>query len=284
MAGLAVSLGNDHIAPGGAGAMSFPRRSFLPLLAVAVVLAGSLSVASAAPARAATTADVEASILSLMNSDRMARGLRPLYRHTKLIDLARYRAGVLASKNVLSHSAAGSLSAQLQARGIQWYSYAENIAMTSWWSSSLGSSFYSMWKNSPGHWANMMSTKSNYVGIGVARSRTGATYAVMVFTESVDQTRPVAKMAGSSRSGTTVTWSWTGYDPRLQTHTAGLRDFDVQYRVGSGSWVLVRDNTTATSLSLANRPRGTTVSLRVRATDRRGLVGAWSAELRVSVP
>jgi hypothetical protein len=70
----------------------------------------------------------------------------------------------------------------------------------------------------------------------------------------------------------------------LQTHTAGLRDYDIQYRINYGTWVLLRDNTTATSLTLPDRSRGRSYAVRVRATDRRGNVGAWSAEKRLWIP
>lgn len=260
-------------------------RPIAPLTLAAALVAGLLA-ASPAPAAAGTAETMEASLLTWINRDRAARGLRPLYRHGKLIDLAGDRAAVLASKGVLSHTAAGSLSSQLGARGIQWWSYGENLARTSvTWGSSAASSVYALWKASPTHWANMMSRTFNYIGIGVAyRSASRTTYAVIVFTESVDQTRPWARMTGSTRSGTTVTWTWTGADRLLQTHTSGLRDFDVQYRTGWGSWVNLRTDTTATSLRLADRPRGTSVALRVRSRDRRGYHSDWSAELRVAIP
>jgi uncharacterized protein YkwD len=255
-------------------------------LALALVLVGGLIAVAPAPAAAGTAETMEASILSWMNRDRAARGLRPLYRHSKLIDLAGDRAAVLASKGLLSHTAAGSLTYQLSTRRIQWWSYGENIGRTTAaWGSTAASSLYSLWKASSPHWANMMSRTFNYVGIGVAyRSSTRSTYAVIVFTESVDQTRPWARMTDSSRSGTSVTWKWTGADRLLQTHTSGLRDFDVQYRTGSGSWVNLRTDTTATTLTLADRPRGTSVALRVRSRDRRGYHSDWSAELRVAIP
>ena len=63
-----------------------------------------------------------------------------------------------------------------------------------------------------------------------------------------------------------------------------LRDFDVQYRVGTGSWSKSRNDTMANSITLWNRSRGVTYGLRVRGTDNRGNVGKWSAEVRVTVP
>jgi hypothetical protein len=102
--------------------------------------------------------------------------------------------------------------------------------------------------------------------------------------ETTDHTRAIARVTSASRAGDDVRWSWSGYDPRLQTHTAGLRDYDVQYRINYGTWVLLRDNTTQTSITLANRVHGRTYSIRVRATDRRGNVGTWSSESRIWVP
>jgi hypothetical protein len=103
-------------------------------------------------------------------------------------------------------------------------------------------------------------------------------------TESPDHTKPIARINGAVRSGDDLRWEWNGYDPRLQTHTAGLRDFDLQYRVGSGSWVTLQNDTTSKSLSLANRTGGRYYGIRVRATDRRGNVGAWTPESRIWVP
>ena len=55
-------------------------------------------------------------------------------------------------------------------------------------------------------------------------------------TESSTTPGPSPGSRREAAPATTSRWSWNGYDPRLQTHTAGLRDFDVQYRVGYGSW------------------------------------------------
>ena len=82
-----------------------------------------------------------------------------------------------------------------------------------------------------------MSATNNYIGLGVAyRSSDHKTYASGNLTEAKDHTRPWARMSTRSRSGTTVRWTWQGNDTTLQTHTAGLKNFDVQYRVGSGAW------------------------------------------------
>jgi hypothetical protein len=124
----------------------------------------------------------------------------------------------------------------------------------------------------------------DHPGVGLAARSSGAkTFASAVFAETTDHTRPIARVGLRTRSGDDVRWTWSGYDPRLQTHLAGLAHYDVAYRNNYGGWYVLRNNTTATSLSLANRPPGS-YAIRVRATDRRGNVGAWSAESRIWVP
>jgi uncharacterized protein YkwD len=263
------------------------RRRFRMARFGAVVMAGLLMSAVLPAAAAASTAtSMQSSILTWLNRDRVARGLRPYRLDSRLAAVASDRAATMASTNILSHSVAGSLGSVLSSRGIQWWSEGEDIAWTTYpWGSSAASSLYSLWKGSSPHWALMMSATYNYVGIGVAHnSSTGKTFGSVVFTESADHTRPYARMTGASRSGTTVKWWWRGADRMLQTHTSGLRDFDVEYRVDSGSWRLIRDNTTATSLSLSGRAHGHYYSVRVVDRDRRGNVGLRSTAIRVWVP
>ena len=87
----------------------------------------------------------------------------------------------------------------------------------------------------------MMSSRYNYVGIGLAfRSSTGQT-------SGPSSSRRVATSRGrrhrwSTSRGpvATLTWRWTGADAPLQTHTAGLATYRVEARVGSGAWTSVR--------------------------------------------
>ena len=265
--------------------MAIRPRTGLPI-ALATVLAVSLLGIEAPTASATPTASqLEAALLSMVNRARAARDLRPLYRDSRVADLARDRATILAAKNVLSHSAPGNLGAQIDSRNIQWYMFGENLGWASGWGDSTVSRLYAMWKASDSHWRLLMSRRFNYVGVGLAyRASSNRTYASIVLTESVDHTRPAARMLSAGRSGQTVTWSWTAWDRRLQTHTSGLRDMDVQYRVDWGSWRTLLDNTTRTSVTLTGRPRGHSYAVRVRSRDWRGYLSTWTAELRVHVP
>lgn len=264
-----------------------PRRLrvAVPVTLSAVLVAGLLAI-TAAPVAAGTADSMEASILSWINADRQARGLRPLYRDARLADLAADRAATLAGKRTLSHSAAGDLGSQLKSRSIQWYRYGEDLGVTSYaWGSKAAAHLYRLWKGSSAHWKLLMSSSFNYVGVGVIyRSASRETYASIVMTESLDRTGSYAHVTGASRSGTTVRWTWWGWDRKLQTHTSGLKDFDVMYRVDGGTWRWIFDNTKSTSLRLYSRPRGHTYGIRVRSRDNRGNIGGWSPEMRITVP
>jgi hypothetical protein len=244
-----------------------------------------LALVPSVTVQAATANDYEKRVLSEVNAARMARGLVPLRADARLWDLAGYRAGVMASKNVLSHTVAGSLSASLAARGVGWYSYGETIAYTSSsWGTAAADSLVSLWRHSPIHWAMLMSNRYNYVGVGLAyRSSNHRTYGSIVLTESPDHSGARSAVTGATRSGDDVRWTWKGWDLPLQTHTAGLLDFTVQVWRGGG-WVTIGTNTTATSATVSNLPPGAWYSLHVRARDRRGNVGPWTAPYRVWVP
>jgi uncharacterized protein YkwD len=262
-----------------------PRR--LAIAMRALLIAAMAATFFAVPTSAATSAsDAEAMIVGWVNSARADRGLRALRTDADLIAISGLRASRMASANVMNHTVGGNLRAQLDWYHVAWYRYGENVAWSSAaWTVDAARAIYRSWMNSSSHRALLLSSRFNYIGVGLAyRSSNGRTFGSAVMTESPDHTRPVARVKSATRSGDDVSWTWNGYDPLLQTHTAGLRDYDVQYRVGSGSWSLWRDNTTSRSLTIANRAGGQSYSIRVRATDRRGNVGAWSSESRIFVP
>ncbi len=264
-----------------------PTSRRLALALRATLVAALAATLLAAPTSAATSASqAEAMIVSWVNKDRAAAGLAPLRSDGDLASIAGLRAKRMADNNVLNHTVGGNLASQLNWYDVTWYRYGETVGYSgSAWTVDAAKSIYAMWKKSAPHRALLMSSKFNYIGLGLAyRSSNRRTFGSAVMSESPDHTKAIGRVSSQSRSGDDITWRWSGYDPRLQTHTAGLRDFDVQYRVGSGSWVTLRNDTTSTSVRLANRIHGRYYGLRVRATDRRGNVGAWSAESRVWVP
>jgi uncharacterized protein YkwD len=261
-------------------------RTILPALA-ALLLVTVASVSAPVPARASTETSMEALLGAWTNRDRAALGLGPLRLDVRLVALAGERATWMADHGLMTHASVdGSLSDALTIRAIRWYSCGEAIGYTTYgWGPRAAASLYSLWRNSPEHWALLMSATYDYVGFGVAYdTATRTTYSSVAFLEGPDRTPPVSRMLSKHVSGTTAQFAWTGSDPLLQTHTAGLQGFNVQYRVDDGAWKQIRTGTTATSITLASRPRGHHNSIRVQARDRRGNLSAWTSGSRVWIP
>lgn len=264
-----------------------PSRSVLRgIVLFALALSLTFIVPPARVQAAVSATEAEAMLLGWVNTERKARSLVPLVRWHPLAVVAGRRATRMAQLNTASHGAGGDLAAQLRGQGVTWYRMGENVGYsTASWTVDAARHLFQMWKASPGHWSLLMSDRFNYVGVGLAyRSSNKRTFGSVVFTESVDHSGARAKITSVTRSGNDVRWTWTGSDRPLQTHTAGLRDFDVQYRVNSGDWRTIRNDTTATSITLKDRVRGRYYSIRVRATDKRGNVGAWTSASRIWVP
>jgi uncharacterized protein YkwD len=263
------------------------RGALAAFLALIVALGAAATNPSPAEASSRAMASAEASLLAWANRDRTAIGLRPLRSDSPLVVIAGTRAENLAAAGAFSHAAAGGdVAPALVSAGAQWYAWGENIA---WRQGPLttanAAAIYRAWRGSPTHWALLMSPTMNYVGFGIAlRGSDARVFASAVFTESRDHTTPGAKIDAATRSGTTITFTWHGVDPQLQTHWAGLRDYDVWYRVDGGSWRLIRDNTTATSLRLGSRAGGHRYWLMVAPRDRAGNVGRTSTPVSVWVP
>lgn len=250
----------------------------------AVAATGVGPVAHPAPVAATTLDQIETRILGWINAERTKRGLVQLKVHSGLVKIANERAAYMASTQVMAHPSC--VHCLFDNAGLQYYSGTEVIAWSGYApSDAAATSLFSAWRNSSLHWGILMSSKYNYIGLGAGYKSGGhGTFLAGELTESRDQTRPWARMSTSYRSGTTVKWTWTGADTRLQTHTSGLKNFDVQYRVDSGSWSTIRSGTTALSQTLSGRPHGHWYGLRVRSRDNAGYVSAFSAELRIWVP
>ncbi len=264
-------------------AMTLPRLIVVAVFAsLALTTAGPLAHPSLVAAGTADT--MESQILGWVNDARAQRGLKPLRVHAGLADLAGDQAAKMASSGQMQHLSC--VSCTFNSRGIQYYSLGEIVAYTTYpWGSQAAQSIFNGWKGSSTHWSLLMSSKFNYVGFGVAyRSSNHTTFAAGELSESKDRTKPSPRTGSASRSGTTVSWSWSGADVALQTHTAGLKNYDVQYRVGSGSWSTIKGATTTKSLSLSGRAHGHWYGLRVRARDNAGNLSPYSAEMRVWVP
>jgi uncharacterized protein YkwD len=268
--------------------MALRSARIVPLALILALAIGLPAWAShPSPVSASSESSMADTILARMNADRASLGLVPLRLDVRLAGLATRRAGWMAATGQLSHDSSGmSLIDAITTAGVKApYLGGEAIGVTN---APPGPDavrlVYDLWRTSPEHWDLMMSRDFNYVGVGVVRNdASGDTYESLVFAEAPDITGPVVRITGSGHTGGTVFFTWAGRDNPLQTHTAGLRDFDVQYRVDGGPWSTIRTHTTTTRLILANRPAGHVYSVRVRDRDRRNNLSPWSVIRTVRV-
>jgi uncharacterized protein YkwD len=231
-----------------------------------------------------TTLDPAHRLMATINASRAANGLVPLRADPRLWAIAGERAARLAASGVLTHEAAGPLTLDLAARGVRWFGYGEVIGYASGTAGIAQGTIFGMWAASSAHWPLLMSARYNYLGVGLAYASSGVTFASVVLTESPDRTGARAAVSGARVSGNDIRWSWRGWDPPLQTHTAGLRDFTLQLRRDSDAWVTIGSGLTTTARSTLDRAHGHWYGLRVRARDRAGNIGPWSREFRVWLP
>jgi len=255
----------------------------IPILALVVGL--TVWISRPTPVAASTESSMAGTILSSMNHDRAAQGLIAYRTDSRLIGLAVNRSQWMASTDDLTHdSYGGAIYDAVAMVGVNAYSDAEAVGSTNATAGTDAANYlYGMWRGSPEHWAFMMSGTFNYVGIGVALDASGASYASIVFAEAPDVSRPVVQLTGYGHSGTSAFWVWAGHDGQLQSHTAGLRDYDVEYSMDGGSWTLLLSHTTSTQVILKNRLAGHSYAVRVRDRDRRNNLSVWSTTRTVRV-
>ena len=249
------------------------------LLAVLVLLlAGAWFGRPASTNATSTYGAMEAQILGSINKDRAALGLHSLRLDARLVTWSAERSSWMAARGILTHTSFDGSPCNLYVvMRIRWYHCGEAIADTNAaLGSAAASTLYALWKGSPDHYALITSTTFNYLGIGVTyRPANRTTYASILFLEGPDRNLPIPSLTSALSYGQTVHWSWTAYDPLLQTHTAGVKDYDIELRLNNGSWSRLRTDSLTLSCTLRNRARGSTWALRVRARDNAGNVSGW---------
>ena len=257
------------------------------LVAILVILVACAWFGGAAPVSATSTAEaMDAQILASVNLDRASLHLQPLRLDARLISWAGTRSAWMATRANLTHTSwVGSPCNLYNVMRITWYQCGEDIADTTAVPGTVGAAaLYSLWKNSPDHYALITSTTFNYIGIGVSyRPANRTTYASILFLEGPDRTMPISSWTSVSLTGRTVHWGWTAYDPILQSHLAGVSNYDVELRVNNGVWGLLRSASTGVSCTMPNRVPGSTWALRVRARDAAGNVGRWLTSATITI-
>ena len=257
------------------------------LAAVLVILLAGAWFGGAAPVSATSTAEaMDAQILVSINQARAGLHLQPLRLDARLISWANARSAWMAARGVLTHTSFdGSPCNLYDVMRISWYQCGEAIADTTAVPGPTGASaLYTLWRNSPDHYALITSTTFNYIGIGVTyRPANRTTYSSILFLEGPDRTMPIPSWTSVSLTGRTVHWGWTAYDPILQSHLAGVRNYDVELSVNHGAWGLLRSASTGVSCTMPDRVPGSTWALRVRARDAAGNVSRWLTSATIAI-
>jgi uncharacterized protein YkwD len=271
-----------------------PKAAALLRRCLAFGFVALVATAAVAPlTAAATTTDpnapdvsaLEQTELGLLNKDRTDAGLVPVRADARLMAIARARSEDMVANDYFSHTQPDGRNVFdiLTADHITWYNAGEIIAWNNYSLDLTAGVANSQWMGSAGHHAIIVSTTFNYVGVGFAMDpATGKKLWTAVFMKGPDRTAAVAATSRSigswTATGTTATRTtrvnWSGYDPRLQVLTAGLRSFTVQIRTDGGTWRTVYSSTTGTSWTF-RAWRGHLYEIRVSPLDKAGNRGKW---------
>jgi uncharacterized protein YkwD len=266
--------------------LTLTRRLAPVLLAgiLTVPFTGSVAAITRAPAEPITDAILMQSgidLVTLTNRQRAALGLVALRTDPDLMSIARDRARVMATNDVMSHTEPNGdkVFDRLDAASLTWYGAGEIIAWNTYPTEPLSvAESIRAWMASPGHHAIMVSTGYNYVGFGAAVSATGRRYYAGLFVREPDQTAPWARFATTTTRSLDagkilVTVHYSGGDTRLQILTSGLRYFELSSRKVGGAWVSWGTTTLAARSTVWDD--GSDHEVRIRARDWAGNWGAW---------
>jgi uncharacterized YkwD family protein/spore coat assembly protein SafA len=113
------------------------------------------------------TKSIENQVIDLTNQERIKNGLKPLAANWELSRVARYKAMDMRDKNYFSHDSPtyGDPFTMMKNFGVAYSAAGENIAA----GQRTPQEVVQSWMNSPGHRANILSTKYTQIGVGYAQ-------------------------------------------------------------------------------------------------------------------
>ncbi|MBA2382670.1 MAG: hypothetical protein H0V73_11225 [Chloroflexi bacterium] len=269
-----------------------PGRRRLASLIVVAVLGAAFALPGAAVATTTTVSPdeitaAEAAMVKALNADRTELGLVRVVVDSRLMAIARARSADMVAKDYFSHTQPDGRNVFdiLTAQHLTWYNAGEIIAWNNYPMSSTVAAADYQWMHSPGHKSIIISTGYNYIGVGLAiEPSTGKKLWTAVYMKGPDRTAARATAGTASiRAGATADTrhaklTWSGYDPRLQVLTAGLRNFTIQRRMDDGAFVTAVSSTTLTYTTFTVRV-GHRYEFRIAARDRNGNRGSWSTKI-----
>lgn len=154
------------------------KRSMKTIPAFAIIAALFFTFIGASPASASTYSgytleQARTQILNATNAARADAGLAPLRMTTRLNNIAQNWSETMASQQTMYHNPSYS-----QQYPSGWSAAAENVAY-----GYQVDSVTPAWVASPGHYANITRSATNYIGIGVALASNGQIYYTQNFAQ-----------------------------------------------------------------------------------------------------
>ena len=171
LAALAVGLAT-------AASLLAPQTSAVATPTVSAAPAVSVATAASSSVKTANRASWETAVLTQLNAERAANGLKPLKRNKKLDTSAHKHNLAMAKKNLMSHQVKGEkdLAKRVTAAKYRWSTCGENIAWNSDRSEAgvlaLETMMYSEVPPDDGHRRNILSTSFTEVGVDVIEDKT----------------------------------------------------------------------------------------------------------------
>lgn len=136
----------------------------LPLFAIAGCASTSkLPNVAAAPV---TAQDVSSEALAYVNKFRASQGLGPVTIDPRLIEVAKFQAIAMASRDALTHEVAGDFTSRINAAGFEKAEAVENVGA----SHATVADTINSWIRSPYHNENMRMKNAKYMGMARADS------------------------------------------------------------------------------------------------------------------
>jgi uncharacterized YkwD family protein len=126
---------------------------------------------------------IQNEVIRLVNIERAKVGLKPLALDDNLGKVARVKSQDMAGTTYFSHTSPryGSAANLVSSFGLKWRMTGENIA--SGYTTPAG--VVQGWMNSPGHKRNMLSSRYNLIGVGIAKSyKNGRVYWTQEFIQT----------------------------------------------------------------------------------------------------
>lgn len=123
----------------------------------------------------------EQQVLTLVNKERVNRGLSPLAWDNTLGYVARLKSQDMINENYFSHESPkyGSPFEMMERFGAKFSAAGENIA----YGQRTAQEVMTAWMNSSGHRANILSSVYTHIGVGVAKASNGTLYWTQEFTK-----------------------------------------------------------------------------------------------------